>query len=90
MLAYNAESYRINLDAGLYIYSTGQLGLPQSVAFGLPITPPEISTLFAWGWRKRSQRVEIVGSFAEQTVELLFAPWSLLAYSTSTNNLAWT
>ena len=90
MLAYTAQNYRMNLDDGLLIYSTGQLGVPSSVAFGLPITPVNTSTLFTWGWRKRSQRVEIIGSYVEQTVELLFAPWSTsLAYSTSSVNLDW-
>lgn len=85
-----AENYRINLDAGLYIYNTGQLGLPSNVGFGVPVTPPAISDLFTWGWRKRSQRLEIIGSFVEQTVELIFAPWSTLAYTVSSSNLAWT
>jgi hypothetical protein len=37
----------------------------------------------------RGQRVEIVGNYAEQVVELVFAPWSLLAYEPSTVNLNW-
>lgn len=94
MLASTSQGFRVSLDDGLYIYNTGQLGVPSTVAFGLPITPPVIpptgTTLFRWGWRKRSQRVEIIGSFVEQTVELLFAPWSTLAYRDAQNNLAWT
>jgi hypothetical protein len=90
LLSYSANNYRMNLDGGLLIYSNGQLGVPSSVAFGLPLTPPNISTLFTWGWRKRSQRVEIVGSFVEQTVELLLAPWSTsLAYQIASSNLDW-
>lgn len=84
-----AFNYGISLDTGLLIYSTAQLNVPNDVAFALPATPSDISDLFTWGWRKRSQRVEIVGQFVEQTVELLFAPWSTLAYTNSGSNLAW-
>jgi hypothetical protein len=84
-----SQSYQISLDTGLYVYSTAQLGLPNEVAFAVPATPADISTLFTWGWRKRSQRVEIIGSFIDQTVDLLFAPWSTLAYTSASANLAW-
>lgn len=80
---------RITLDSGLYIYTTGQLNLPQSVAFTLPSTPAAPSSDYSWGWRKRGQRVEIVGNYAEQTVELVFAPWSTLLYSDASGNLDW-
>jgi len=86
----SVASYQISLDTGLLIYSTSQLNVPPEVAFALPATPSDISDLFTWGWRKRSQRVEIIGSLVEQTVELLFAPWSTsLAYEVSTDNLDW-
>jgi hypothetical protein len=80
---------RISLDSGLHIYSTAQLNLPQSVAFSLPATPTAPSTDYGWGWRKRGQRVDIVGNYAEQTVELVFAPWSTMLYSDATGNLDW-
>jgi hypothetical protein len=80
---------RIGLDSGLYIYSTSQLNLPQSVAFSLPATPSAPSTDYGWGWRKRGQRVDIVGNYAEQTVELVFAPWSTMLYADATGNLDW-
>lgn len=89
MEQYQAVGYQLNLDTGLYVYSTAQLNLPAAVAFAVPATPADISDLFAWGWRKRSQRVELVGSYVEQTVELLFAPWSTLAYSPASSNLVW-
>ena len=82
-------NYQVTLDTGQLIYSTAKLNLPPAVAFAVPSTPPEISDLFLWGWRKRSQRVEIIGQNIEQTVELLFAPWSLLAYEEAVTNLAW-
>lgn len=80
---------RITLDSGLYIYSTLQLNLSQSVAFKLPATPSDPSVDYKWGWRKRGQKVDIVGNYVEQTVELLFAPWSTLFYSNATANLNW-
>ena len=89
MEQYQAVGYRLNLDTGLYVYSTAQLNLPAAVAFAVPSTPADISDLFTWGWRKRSQRVELVGSYVEQTVELLFAPWSTLAYQSAPSNLVW-
>lgn len=82
-------SFQITLDTGLFVYSTAQLNLPPAVAFAVPVTPSAISDVFVWGWRKRSQRVEIVGSFVEQTVELLLAPWSTLAYQAASGNLIW-
>lgn len=85
----NSSTYQVTLDTGLLLYTTAQLGVPTSVAFGLPGTPADISTLFKWRWRKRSQRVEITGSYVEQTVELLFAPWSTLAYADAGVNLRW-
>lgn len=80
---------KIYLDSGLYIYTTAQLNLPQDVAFSLPATPSDPSTDYSWGWRKRGQRVDIVGNYAEQTVELVFAPWSTLLYEDATGNLDW-
>lgn len=84
-----AAGFQITLDTGLYVYSTAQLNLPPAVAFAVPGTPSAISDLYVWGWRKRSQRVEIVGSFVEQTVELLLAPWSTLAYASAGGPLIW-
>jgi hypothetical protein len=86
-----APNYKINLDSGLLIYSTGQLNVPADVAFALPSTPSGWSSIdiFAWGWRKRSQRTELVGNWVEQTIELVFAPWSLSAYSRATSSIAW-
>ena len=84
-----ATNFQLNTDTGLLIYSTAQLGVPDVIYFALPGTPPDISALAHWGWRKRSQRVELVGSFVEQTVELAFAPWSTLAYANSGSDLAW-
>ncbi len=88
-LSYAYAGGQITLDTGFYIYTTNQLQLPAGVAFNLPATPAAPSSDYQWGWRKRGQRVEIVGNYAEQTVELVFAPWSLLAYTTSGGNLAW-
>lgn len=96
--SYTAQNLRITLDTGLLIYSTAQLGLPATVAFAVPATPASVyvtiagtpnTELFRWGWRKRSQRVEIIGEWTEQTVELLFAPWSLTEYTISSTALAW-
>lgn len=84
-----AGIYKLNLDTGLYVYSQAQLNLPPLVAFAVPATPSDISDLFTWGWRKRSQRVEIVGGWIEQTVELLLAPWSTLAYAPANGALVW-
>lgn len=88
-LEYAYSAGKVTLDGGLTFYSTAQLNLPATVAFSLPDTPYETSADYSWGWRKRGQRVEIVGNYAEQTVELVFAPWSLLAYSASNSNLIW-
>jgi hypothetical protein len=85
----NAASGQFNLDTGIFIYSTDQLMLPSAVAFRLPTTPAAPSSDYSWGWKRRGQRVEIVGSLVEQTVELVFAPWSTLLYSTATGNLSW-
>lgn len=85
-----APIYRIALDSGLVLYTGGQLGVPASVGFELPTAPPIGSvTIYQWGWRRRSQRVENVGNWVEQTIELVFAPWSLLAYTPSNTPLAW-
>jgi hypothetical protein len=80
---------KMTLSDGLVIYSSSQLNLPANVAFTLPITPADIGADYTWGWRMRGQRVEIVGNYAEQVVELVFAPWSLLAYEPATVNLNW-
>lgn len=85
----NSPVGRISLDSGLFIYSTGQLNLPQDIAFTLPATPSDPSSDYSWGWRKRGQRVEIMGNYAEQTVELVFAPWSTLLYENATGDLSW-
>lgn len=85
----NSPVGRISLDSGLFIYSTGQLNLPQDIAFTLPATPSDPSSDYSWGWRKRGQRVEIMGNYAEQTVELVFAPWSTLLYEDATGDLSW-
>jgi hypothetical protein len=87
--AYLGPNYRIGLETGLLLYTTSQLNLPDVVAFSMPSTPSDISDLFKWRWRKRSQRVEIIGSYVEQTTELIFAPWSTLAYSDAGTNLNW-
>lgn len=87
-LAYAYAAGKFNLSDGSLIYSTGQLNLPASVAFSLPTTPAG-TTDFEWGWRKRGQRVDILGNFAEQTVELVFAPWSTFLYTSSGGNLIW-
>ena len=83
------STYRLTLDTGLLVYSTAQLNLPAVVAFAVPPTPAAISDLSSWGWRKRSQRVEFVDQYVEQTVELLFAPWSTLAYGAASAGLVW-
>jgi hypothetical protein len=88
-LQYANAAGKIGLDDGQFIYSTAQLSLPAGVAFSLPSTPAAPSDDYAWGWRKRGQRVEIVGNFAEQTVELVFAPWSTFLYTNASGNLAW-
>jgi hypothetical protein len=83
---------RINLTDGTRIYTTAQLNLPANVAFALPSNPTtnsEFDDLFQWGWRRRSQQVQIVGTYIEQTVELLFAPHSLIYYTVGTGNLNW-
>lgn len=88
-LEYARAAGKINLDDGQYIYTTAQLNLPDAVYFNLPATPEDPSDDYSWGWRKRGQRVEIVGNFAEQTVELVFAPWSTFLYTPAGGNLAW-
>lgn len=88
-IEYANSAGRFTLDANNYIYTTGQLNLPSSVAFITPAFPADPSVDFAWGWKRRSQRVEIVGDYAEQTVELVLAPWSTLAYEVATSPLNW-
>lgn len=88
-LEYAQAAGKITLDDGQYIYTTAQLALPETVYFNLPTTPSDPSDDYSWGWRKRGQRVEIVGNFAEQTVELVFAPWSTFLYSNASGNLSW-
>ena len=91
------NNIRMTLDTGLLLYTTAQLGLPTDVAFALPSTPSDVTfvknnvtyTLFKWRWRKRSQRSEYVGGFVEHTAELVFAPWSTLAYQDSNSALQW-
>lgn len=87
-LEYAYGAGKFSLDDGSYIFTTAQLNLPSNVAFSLPVTP-DGTTDFSWGWRKRGQRVEIIGNQAEQTVELVFAPWSTLFYTNATGNLSW-
>lgn len=88
-ITYAYSGGRFNLDDGSRIYSTAQLNLPASVAFSLPATPSDPSADYSWGWKRRGQRVEIVGTLIEQTVELVFAPWSTLLYENATGNLNW-
>lgn len=80
---------KMNLSDGSFIYSTGQLNLPSNVAFTLPATPSDPSDDFSWGWRLRGQRIELQGNYAEQIVELVFAPWSTLLYANASGNLNW-
>ena len=85
-----ASSGQLNLDLGLFIYTHAQLVLPPDVAFVLPTVPAQyITAQYEWGWRRRSQGVEIVGQWFEQRIELLFAPWSLIFYIPSSTNLNW-
>lgn len=88
-LTYAYAAGKFSLDDGSFIYSTAQLNLPANVAFALPATPADPSVDYAWGWKRRGQRVEIVGVYVEQTVELVFAPWSTLTYSNATGPLDW-
>lgn len=86
-----SQGFKLTLDSGLVYYTSGELGVPGDVAFILPTAPtvdPSV-TIYQWGWRKRSQRIEFVGQYVEQTVELVFAPWSTLAYSPAGTNLVW-
>lgn len=87
-----SDTGKIDLDDGLVYFSTVQLAIPGSVAFALPDTPDhgaDFAVDYQWGWRKRTQCVEFVGQWIEQRVELLFAPWAKIAYSASTEDLAW-
>lgn len=88
-LHYANNAGKISLRAGSFIYTTGQLNLPASVAFTLPATPAAPSADYTWGWKLRGQRVDLVGTMAEQTFELVFAPWSNLLYEASGSNLDW-
>lgn len=92
-LEYAAGAGKFSLSDSQYIYTTAQLNLPASVAFSLPSAPdaPYPATIedYAWGWRRRGQRVDIVGNFAEQTIELTFAPWSTFLYTESASDLNW-
>ena len=88
-LTYGYASGKFNLADGSLVYSTAQLNLPSGVAFQLPTSPANPSSDYVWGWKRRGQRVEIVGQFVEQTVELLFAPWSTFLYTAATGNLSW-
>lgn len=87
--SYGYASGRMNLKDGLSIYTTAQLNLPASVAFQIPDAPTNPGTDYLWGWRVRGQRVELQGNTVEQVVELVFAPWTLAAYSASSTNLNW-
>ena len=83
---------RMNTDNGNFLYSTAQLNLPSDVAFVLPVSPATNAlwdASFRWSWRKRGQRVEFVDQWVEQTVEVLFAPHSLLVNQIATGNLIW-
>lgn len=80
---------KFNLEQSTFIYTTAQLNLPANVAFAIPSAPSDPSSDYSWGWRRRGQRVEIIGQYAEQTVELLFAPWSTLLYEPAGGALAW-
>jgi len=83
-------SGKFDLDTSLLLYTTAQLGVPNNVAFVLPAAPADFGDgMYKWRWKRRSQRVEIVGGYVEQTVEFLFAPWSTLFYSDSGNAFAW-
>lgn len=80
---------KFNLADSSLLYSTAQLNLPQEVAFQLPASPADPSTDYSWRWKRRGQRVELVGTLVEQTVELVFAPWSTLLYTNATGDLNW-
>ncbi len=88
-LTYGYAGGKMNLNEGQLIYSTEQLQLPGDIAFVVPNTPANPSDDYAWGWKLRGQRVEIIGIELEQTVELLFAPWSTLLYESAVGNLDW-
>lgn len=83
---------QFDLEQGNKIYSTGQLVLPAAVAFTIPNAPAtnaSYDALFAWGWRRRSQSVEIIGQWLEQRVELVFGQHSLLVNTISAAELVW-
>lgn len=88
-LTYAYAAGKVNLSDSQVVFTTPQLNLPSNVAFSVPSTPVDPSLDYRWGWKIRGQRVEIVGSDAEQTFELLFAPWSNLLYADSGGNLDW-
>lgn len=83
---------RFNLSDGLFIYTSAQLQLPPTVAFTLPDAPTNplaYTELLIWGWRRKSQNLELVGNLMQQSVELEFGPWSRLYFIPATANLAW-
>jgi len=81
---------KFSLDIGLLLYSSAQLNLPADVAFSLPVAAAHpVPSEFLWAWRKRGQHTDYVGQWIEQSVELLYAPWSLLFYDPSGDNLDW-
>lgn len=88
-LTYAYAGGQINLDEGQTIYSTEQLALPINIGFVVPNTPSDPSDDYSWGWKIRGQRMDIIGSEAEQVFELLFAPWSTLMYDNAIGPLDW-
>jgi hypothetical protein len=91
---------RFALSASRLVYSTSQLNLPSAIAFRIPPMPSDAPFVFikpdgtriqdfAWGWKRTLQSCQIVGDYVEQTVELVLAPWSTLAYERATGPLAW-
>jgi hypothetical protein len=77
---------------GRFIYSTGQLGLPAAVAFGLPdlaSLPTSDWDDVIWGWRRRPSSVVFEGNFIEQSSEFILAEWSLLLYELAQTSATW-
>lgn len=77
---------------GRFIYTTEQLGLPDTIAFSLPALgdlPTSDWDDVAWGWRRRPSSIVYEGAYVEQSSEFVLAEWSLLLYEPANGPAAW-
>lgn len=74
-----------------YVYTTGQLLLPGTIAFQVPdsTTLAQRNVGSMWGWRRRPSNVVYDTQWVEQSGEFVLAEWDTLLYTAALGDAGW-